>query len=314
MQQSAFDQLLSKAVAWRATIPSVSSGATNAFRVLDGDGDGVPGLYIDNYAGHWLVQTRDVPFPESLRNLLPDSCLAVWWKALTNANTERDAPQWMAGSQESAVVAKENGVKYAIDFASGYSQGIFLDQRDKRQWLQLECSPGDRVLNLFAYTCAFSVAAGLSQAHTTSVDLSSNYLDWGRRNFALNGIDCEQAGHRFFNWDTFEFLKMAQRKKESYAFIVCDPPTFSRNKSGKVFRVEKDYATLVSQCASVLTPGGKLLCSTNHRGFSRRKLEESVHYGVTQADRDVKSLKANQMPADFTGDAYLKSLLVTVGP
>lgn len=308
MQQSAFDQLLSEAVGQRATIPSVSSGMTTAYRICDGEGDGLPGVFIDSYNGHWLVQTRDVPFPDSLRRSLPSGCRSLWWKPLTNAESERKAPQWVAGSNEAEIVAKEEGVSYAISFKSGYSQGIFLDQRENRRWLQKECTSADQVLNLFAYTCAFSVATGVAGASTTSVDLSSNYLDWGKRNFALNEIAPDATDHRFFNWDTFDFLRMARRKNERYQFIVCDPPTFSRNKSGKVFRVESDYTELVSQCVSVLESGGTLLCSTNFRGLSRRKFEEIVYSGVAKAGRRVEEFIVNGMPADFTGNAYLKSV------
>ena len=313
MQQAAFDQILNRAARKRALIPSISSGETNAYRLLDGEGDGVPGLCIDVYAGHWLVQTRDIPFPDSLRDRLPDGCLSVWWKALTNEESQRDAPIWIAGAGQTSVTGLENGIVYLIDFASGYSQGIFLDQRDNRAWLRRVCDPGDRVLNLFAYTCAFSVAAGMVNAAATSVDLSANYLDWGRRNFAQNAIPCDDgSGHRFFAWDTFDFLKMAKRKGERYQFIVCDPPTFSRNKSGKVFRVEKDYGNLIARCAEVLAPGGVILCSTNHRVLTPWKFEEMVRFGVNEAGAQVVSLVFNEMPDDFTGEAYLKSVRVEI--
>ena len=313
MQPAAFDQILAQAARKRAALLSIASGETNAYRLLDGDGDGAPGLYIDVYAGHWLVQTRDVPFPDALRNRLPADCLSVWWKELTNEDSQREAPKWNSGSSDSLITAVENTIYYTIDFAAGYSQGIFLYQRDNRAWLRSACHPGDQVLNLFAYTCAFSVAAGCAGAVTTSVDLSQNYLDWGRRNFALNGIEDEVgSAHRFFAWDTFDFLRMAKRQGERYRFIVCDPPTFSRNKSGKVFQAEKNYGSLISRCAEVLEPGGMILCSTNHRALPGHKFEDLVRSGIAQASLRVASLRFNSMPKDFTGDAYLKSIRVEI--
>ncbi|MDA0812762.1 MAG: class I SAM-dependent methyltransferase [Verrucomicrobia bacterium] len=313
MQQTAFEQILVQAARKRAALPSIASGDTNTYRLIDGEGDGVPGLFIDVFAGHWLVQTRDAPFPDPLRMRLPSGCRAVWWKELTNEDSQRDAPKWITGSTESRITAVENRISYSIDFAAGYSQGIFLDQRDNRAWLHQACHAGHRVLNLFAYTCAFSVVAGCAGAVTASVDLSRNYLDWGKRNFALNPSTSDaEPEHQFFAWDTFDFLKMAMRKGERYHFIVCDPPTFSRNKSGKVFRVEKDYHSLIARCAEVAEPGGIILCSTNHRALPRHKFEDLVRSGVAEAGLCIHSLRFNSMPGDFTGEAYLKSIRVEI--
>lgn len=305
MQPAAFDEILARAAARRAAIADIASGATNAFRLLDGTGDGVPGVYIDSYAGHWLVQTRDVPIPDRLRCPGIGGSAAVWWKELTTS--ARDAPQWISGSPATGILALEHGLRFTIDFAAGYSQGIFLDQRENRRWLREHCDEEESVLNLFAYTCAFAVAAAAAGAATTSVDLSGNYLDWGRRNFAENGIACGAgSGHRFYQWDAFEFLRRAARQSERHTLIVCDPPTFSRNRQGKVFRVQQDLAVLAEHCARVLAPGGRMLISANHRGLARDRFAEMVRSGVSHAGRILQALEFCEMPADFSEEAYLK--------
>jgi len=136
--------------------------------------------------------------------------------------------------------------------------------------------------------------------------LSSRYLKWSRENFKLNGIDCgEGSAHRFFAWDAFEFLERAVRRGERYDLVINDPPTFSRNKKGKVFRVQDDYGTLVENGVRVLAEDGILHTSTNYGGFDRRKLDEIVRRAVVRAGRSVKSLEYPDMPCDFTGDPYL---------
>ena len=132
----------------------------------------------------------------------------------------------------------ENGVRYEMSFNEGYSVGLFLDQRDNRRRLLTGHIAADfpfqlptanfQMLNCFAYTCGFSVCAARAGARTTSLDLSKKYLEWGRRNFALNGLD--PAAHDFIYGDTFDWLRRLAKKGRAFDAVVLDPPTFSQSK------------------------------------------------------------------------------------
>ena len=248
-----------------------AGGGTNALRLLDGAGDGAEfaGLFIDDFAGRWLVGTAGAAYPappEWLRGCVgdagPDAARSIYWKTLDNKSKDKGGPvHWAGAPVDGPFTAEENGLRYRIDFSAGYSQGIFLDQRDNRRALRQQARPGTWTLNCFAYTCAFSVAAAAGGGNTVSVDLSKHYLDWGRENFTGNGIDpSEGSGHEFFAGDVPEVLRRFQRKGRLFDFVVLDPPTFSRNRGGKVFRVERDFGGLVEQAASLLVPGGRMLC------------------------------------------------------
>ncbi len=123
---------------------------------------------------------------------------------------------------------------------------------------------------------------------------------------ALNGLDPE--AHFFCRGDSFEWLRRFAKKGRTWDGIVVDPPTFSRNADGKVFRVENDFAALTALCLEVLAPGGWLLASTNHRGLTPSRFRTLVGDGAVLARRRVVSLQPGKMPADFTDVPYLKSL------
>ncbi|HZW07494.1 MAG TPA: class I SAM-dependent methyltransferase, partial [Phycisphaerales bacterium] len=160
------------------------------------------------------------------------------------------------------------------------------------------------VLNTFAYTCAFSVAAAAGGAQTTSVDVSGRYLDWGKRNLALNGIDPER--HRFARMDTFEFFAYAARKKLAYDLVILDPPSFSAGskKDGVApWSSVEGYARLVREAAGVLKPGGVVLASSNTVELCRddgKGLEREIVAGLGGRKPAWVTLPA--APLDFARD------------
>ena len=156
-------------------------------------------------------------------------------------------------------VAHEEGLSFEIDFLAGYSCGLFLDQRANRSWLR--ASNARNMLNIFSYTCSFSVAAAAGGARTLSIDLSKAALERGRRNFVLNGLSLE--GHRFIADDAFDVLPRLARRGEKFDAIVLDPPTFSRGRSGRLFRAERDYGRLIELASACATSGAVILLSTN---------------------------------------------------
>lgn len=270
------------------------SEETDAIRLVDGPADGCGEVEIDDFAGHWLVQTRG-EFP----GWLPlDRAKAVYWKKLG----EKEPPRWIAGEKlVEPFVVRERGLKYRIDFQAGYSQGLFLDQRLNRARAG-EC--GGVLLNCFAYTCAFGVSAAAGGAHTVNVDLSKKFLEWGKRNYLLNGID--PAGHEFLNGDVFDWLKRLSKKERTFDLIVLDPPTFSRNADGAVFSIESRMSDLVGLAENILSKTGVILCSTNQRNLGGGRFLEMILRGLR--DERAWSASAAPMPPDFTGrPPYLKS-------
>ncbi len=316
------DSLLRKFDAARARREPLRRGAhglTDALRLLDGSGDGpeFADLVIEDYAGRWLVQTAlpgSTP-PDWLRAVTP-APRAIYWKRLDTR--EKLPPQAWAGEPvETPFEIHEIGLRYRIDFQAGYSQGIFLDQRDNRTALREFCTARSRradppvVLNCFAYTCAFSVAAAAGGAHTVSVDLSKSTLAWGRENFGLNAALCQPADeHEFYAGDVFDFLRRCAKKGRRFDAVVLDPPTFSRDRTGKIFRVEQDYHKLVALAAALVLPGGRLLCCTNQRSLAATAFHRQLTAGLADCAARWRRHDA-PMPADFTGVPYLQSIWLT---
>jgi len=282
---------------------ALSLPGTDALRLIDGEGDGLPGLELEDYAGRWLLSTRDRQPSPALLDWLKAKKKPVYWKRLDQH--QKESPSWLAGpEQEQPFSIRESGLAFEISFQSGYSQGIFLDQRDNRAEVRQRMRPGMTLLNTFAYTGAFSVFAAAAGATTTTLDLSQPYLDWGKRNFALNGLDPE--AHYFCKGDTFHWLQRFNRQGRKFDAIVLDPPTFSRTKDGTIFRVEEDYVHLAWLALLCLAPGGWLLASTNCRQLSPTAFEKQI----LRSTRAPIKIRHAPMPGDFTAPAYLKSLWV----
>lgn len=274
---------------------------TDAVRLVDADGDGCPGVYLETFADRWLVSTTGRSIPPAAGEWLRSQGKSCYWKRLDQH--QKESPVHLHGPEVDApFLIRENGVSYEISFQSGYSQGIFLDQRDNRAEVRRLMAPGMRLLNTFAYTGAFSVAAAMAGAETTTLDLSQPYLDWAKRNFSHNGMD--PAAHHYCKGDTFHWLRRFAKQGRVFDGIVLDPPTFSRDEKGKVFRVEEHFGELAALAADVLAPGGWLLCSTNCKNLTLNDFQRQLRVGVR---RPMKVTSA-PMPADFTDVPYLKSV------
>jgi 23S rRNA (cytosine1962-C5)-methyltransferase len=271
---------------------------TSAARIVDGEGDDLPGLFIDNFAGRWLVQEKVAKGRPAFRPTL--GYRSLYWKNLVKEPSQ--SPAYLDGEPlTQPFEIMENGLKYRVDFQAGYSQGIFLDQRDNRRHLR-EIVTGNRVLNTFAYTCAFGVSAAAGGGSTVNVDLSRHYLEWGKQNYALNGIDAQS--HGFIYGDVFDWLKRFRRRSQTFDLIILDPPTFSRDRKSNIFRVEEDYGKLLELALSCLAIPGSILCCTN----SHRISQSAFGSILRRAIRRPFNITARAMPADFTGQQYLKTM------
>jgi 23S rRNA (cytosine1962-C5)-methyltransferase len=185
---------------------------------------------------------------------------------------------WSSIDWQEAWTAKEENTIFQFYSQNGQSPGLFLDQRANRRQLQHLASQ-KKVLNLFAYTCGFSVAAAISGAsEVTSVDLSSGFLKWGQQNFSLNELD--PTLYNFFHSEAQLFLKGAIKRQRKFDLIVCDPPSFGRHKDG-VFRLDQALPELLNLCWQVLAPQGHLLFSCNLEKWDREKLKQQIQKNLS---------------------------------
>lgn len=187
------------------------------------------------------------------------------------------AHRWELGEVPDRWSATEDNkdflTKYEMRKNQGESYGLFLDQRMNRTRLSEICK-GKSLLNLFAYTGGFGVAAAKAGAsQVTTVDLSSSTIEWAKENFKLNELPVE--AHEFFAADCFFFLDRAAKKGRKWDLIVCDPPIFSRSKE-KIFRIEKDFSSLIRMCERLLNPGGWILFSTHYHGWDQKTLKAEI--------------------------------------
>jgi 23S rRNA (cytosine1962-C5)-methyltransferase len=183
----------------------------------------------------------------------------------------------------------EHGSLFEVNLSDYVDTGLFLDHRPTRLRVRGEAG-GKHVLNLFAYTGAFTVHARAGDAAaTTTVDLSNTYLDWAARNLALNRFVPDER-HRLVRADCLQWL--AEPRAERYDLIVCDPPTFSNSKAMHApFRVDHDHPWLLGRCASLLAAGGTLYFSTNFRGFRLA--------GEGLPDLAIEDISEASVPEDF---------------
>lgn len=299
---------------------------TNAFRIAHGATDLTPGFYLDALGDYVLAQF-DRPLDQAATT--PDGYVGSYFKLLTHsvqsAKPAESCPRHVHGqTAPDRFVIRENGVKFELSFKEGYSTGLFLDQRDNRRRLLTGHVAADfslgtqdsrlEVLNCFAYTCGFSVCAALAGARTTSLDLSKKYLEWGRRNFALNDLD--PARHDFIYGDAFDWLKRLTKKGRAFDVAILDPPTFSQSKEAGVFRAEKDYGRLVTAALAVLRPGGILFASSNAAEWKPEDFLGKIEGAIRAARRKIAQRHYVPQPPDFpvsrTEPAYLKTVWLRI--
>lgn len=300
---------------------------TNALRLFHDQADGIAGLVIERFGPALIVQIHQGRFTPDLNDLKSAAELlshqlgtkAVYLKHFVRdragvsdeeSDQHRDPQPWIGEPLPEEFEIIENGLRFLIRPFDGFSVGLFLEHRDNRRLIR-ELSTGKRVLNLFAYTCGFSVAAAAGAAeHVASVDLSKKYLEWGKRNFSVNNLPIDS--HKFYASDAMDFFKRAARQSQRFDLAIVDPPTFSRQRRPeRVFEIEKDLPELLSGTMSLLNPGGQLFFSTNCRTLYMRRILQAINQAAYP--RRVTILRHPPLPPDFPGDPdYSKSVLIAV--
>ncbi len=233
----------------------------------------------------------------------------VFARFLPRKNEERGAPRLLVGDKNENLktTATEQFLKFGIDFGAGYSVGLFVDQRENRRYLQ-QANP-KRLLNCFAYTCSFSVAAASVGAQTVNVDLSKKSLARGRENFALNALATSE--HQFIADDVRPALQRLARRGEKFDAIILDPPTFSRARHGKAFHIESDLEKLLLDALEVADRDARILLSTNCATFRERALEVMARYCL-KVSRRAGTLHRQPPPAEFPSGSAASTVWLTL--
>lgn len=302
--------------------------STNAFRCLHGAADGVPGHYLDQLGDFTLLQSLQAGPVPSQASQVVNLYQKLLRRDIRQTTTVESSPRFIRGqTAPENFLVRENGVHFELSLNEGYSVGLFLDQRDNRRRLltghvgggfplrpDAPDLAGATVLNAFAYTCGFSVCGALAGAKTTSLDLSRKYLDWGRRNFAHNGLD--PAAHEFIHGDCFDWMRRLAKRQRSFDLVLLDPPTFSRSKEQGDFRAEHDYGRLVQAALPLLKPDAILFASTNALRLEPEAFLGQIRAAVQRAGRRVLQELYLPQPPDFpiTRDepAHLKTIWLRI--
>ena len=325
--QTTLETALLEAAASRYAV--VADGNVDAVRLVHGEGDAIEGLDIEWFGRHTVIWIMEHTADEvanrvvaAVRSLYP---AGVYLKVrpkqasrITGAKPEPAAqPSAVWGVDAPApMTVLENGLKFHVHLGDGLSTGLFVDQRGNRKWLHAH-SKGRSVLNLFAYTCSFSVAAAAGGAcRTVSVDISKRYLDIGRRNFMLNAL--EHGEHAFICEDVAAWVDGATGRSERFDVVVLDPPSFGTSHRGR-FSATRDYVGLAAACMKLVEKrGGVLLACTNHRGISFGKLRSWLFAAARQAGRTLESLDNAPAEPDFPVSLgkgpHMKAVRCELGP
>jgi len=297
---------------------SVISDTTNCFRLIHGEGDGLPGLIIDIYNGVAVMQAHSAgmhndrqQIAEALNKVLAAGIHSVYYKS-QNTLPGKIEKEYLLGMTTVPHIALEHGNKFYIDWEEGQKTGFFLDQRENRR-LVGEMSKGKTVLNTFCYTGGFSIyalAGGADLVH--SVDASQKAIELMKKNLELNGYD--PIKHSSVADDTFEFLK---DKKDIYDLIILDPPAFAKHKDAR-HQAMKGYQRLNAEAMRVIRPNGIIFTFSCSQVVERQLFYDTVVSSAIQSGREIKVLNQLTQPADHPvsmfhpeGD-YLKGLVLYV--
>jgi len=302
---------------------------TNAYRLINGEGDGLPGLTVDRYGDYLMVQLYTPAWDRYLAILLTVLRQQLQPQGIYRKLRPQETRQLEAKSKDKAyselcwgdaapvpLLVQENGLDFQVDLREGLNTGLFPDQRAHRQDLMLRAK-GKRVLNLFAFTGAFSVAAAAAGAkQVTSVDVSASYLQQARENFSINRLNPKR--HEFIVGDVFAELAKMQKEDRRFDIVLFDPPSFSTTRKSR-FSTHGGTTRLVVETLPLLEEGGLLISSSNHQKVDMSSYLKELRRGALQVGCELRTIYRGGQPEDFPcpvtfpeGD-YLKYVISVKG-
>ncbi|MCK3684095.1 class I SAM-dependent rRNA methyltransferase [Maribellus sp. YY47] len=295
--------------AWnlRKRLGLVDDPETNVFRLIHGEGDGMPGLVVDYYNGTAVLQmhsigmylNRDV-LVKALQEVLGDQLKAVYNKSSKTLpfKAEVKSEDGYLWGNESTGEVLEYGLKFKVDWEEGQKTGFFVDQRENRKLVQTY-SKGRDVLNMFCYTGGFSFYAMKGGANIVhSVDASGKAIELTRENVELNFPG--DPRHEAFVADGFEYLKDIQDK---YDLIILDPPAFAKHQNA-LSQALKGYKRINTRAFEQIRSGGVLFTFSCSQVVTKDRFREAVFSAAAIAGRKVRILHQVTQPADHPIDIY----------
>jgi len=319
-------RMLSRALQLRLSYGLAESADTNCYRLVHGEGDGLPGLIVDYYDGVAVLQAHSVgmfrakgAICAALRELYGPSLKAVYDKSSGTAPFKAglDLVDGYLYRQEGFTADEqtvlENGHRFLVNWNEGQKTGFFLDQRENRFRVG-QLARGRRVLNLFCYTGGFSIYALAGGAvHVDSVDSSQRAMDMVDRNVALNGFGPEQ--HTSYCTDAIDFVKNVP--DGAYDLMIVDPPAFAKHR-GALKNALRAYQRLNAAAISKVAPGGFVFTFSCSQVVDKEAFALAVFSAAAETGRSVRILDRLNQPADHSVNIYhpegeyLKGLLLYV--
>lgn len=321
-----WERMLLRAYQLREAFGLAQSEQTNCYRLVHGEGDGLPGLIIDYYDGVCVLQAHSVgmfraknAICEALKTVYGERLKAVYDKSSGTAPFKAgldlvDGYLWKAPDfDEPERIVLENGKKFLVNWQEGQKTGFFLDQRENRAAVG-RLAAGRKVLNLFCYTGGFSVyALAGGAAHVDSVDSSQRAMDMVDRNVALNGFTPEQ--HTSYCADAIDFVKNVP--DGAYDLIIVDPPAFAKHR-GALKNALRAYQRLNAAAIAKVAPGGFVFTFSCSQVVDKEAFALAVFSAAAETGRSVRILDRLNQPADHSVNIYhpegeyLKGLLLYV--
>ncbi|MBI4618145.1 MAG: class I SAM-dependent rRNA methyltransferase [Planctomycetes bacterium] len=302
-EERSFEEALAArfAGALRAREALFAGGATDAFCLFHGEGDGASGLVLERFGKYGVLYVYSralLDVSELLARLaLEEAGLEGIVRKLRLKGKDREEEvheNWYGRKAPGRLEVREEGVPFEVHLPGALNVGLFTDMREIRR--RFGALSRDRtVLNLFAYTGSFSVVAAKSGASTTNIDLSSGALGWAEDNFRLSGLDPKE--HEFAVQDALHFLKGASRRGRTWETVLVDPPTFSESRRGG-FVYKRDFPLLVRLSMEVLAPGGLLWLASNMRSLRPGSIDKWVGQAAAELKRRIDVLEVFGLPAD----------------
>lgn len=295
---------IQSALNMRQDIGLADSPNTNAFRLVHGEGDLLPGLIIDVYDKTAVMQAHSIGMhiarhavAKALADVLKGRIENIYYKSETTLPFMEPENGFLLGSSDDNI-AVENGLRFFVDWLRGQKTGFFVDQRENRALLE-KFAKGKRVLNMFCYTGGFSFYAmrgGAELVH--SVDSSAKAIELTRRNVELNFPG--DPRHEAFCEDAFKYL---DTHGEGYNLIILDPPAFAKHR-GALHNALKGYTRLNEKAFEKIEKGGILFTFSCSQVVTKDHFRNAVFTAAAQAKRKVRILHQLHQPADHPINIY----------
>ena len=280
-----------------------------AFRLVNGEGDGLPDMTLDLYDDYLVAGVGDT-LPSAHVDAFLDAAHELGFRGLylkrrpRKASTLRDTrrndvapPKAVRGDDAPPdYTIPEAGIAYPVTLGDGLSTGIFLDQRLGRQRVH-QLSHGARVLNLFCYHGAFTVAA-IAGGARSSVSIDSSAVAVAKASASLARLDVDPQQHRVEQAEALAWCQRRAQTRALFDLVILDPPSFSTVK-GKPFRAARDYRNMAAAALCCVAPGGRLLASTNHRAIVRKQMRRWLELAASDARHKVTQFEILPDPIDF---------------